>query len=107
MPFRGGRRSQLHDRPHARVIGERITPRGYGGLSAGQVLELRVWATSTALAHHTHQRLQAILCPELESWFDRHEREVPVVVALADRVVRLELVADADGARIYSPEVSA
>lgn len=71
----------------------------------GRMFQLRVWATSKALEHHTIQRLQPILCPELELWFDRHEREVPVLVALGDRVVRREQVSHADGARAYAPEV--
>ncbi|MBS1834777.1 MAG: undecaprenyl/decaprenyl-phosphate alpha-N-acetylglucosaminyl 1-phosphate transferase [Acidobacteria bacterium] len=77
------------------------------GRRTGRVLHLRVWATSTAFAHHTIQRLQAILCPELELWFDRHEREVPVPVALEDRVVQREQLPNADGARLYAPEVGA
>jgi UDP-GlcNAc:undecaprenyl-phosphate GlcNAc-1-phosphate transferase len=44
--------------------------------ATGRVLRLRVWVTSHGVAHHTIQRVQHILCPELERWFERHDARV-------------------------------
>lgn len=47
----------------------------------GRVLQLRVWVTPNGVSHHTVQRVQYMICQELERWFDVHDSVVAGVVA--------------------------
>jgi UDP-GlcNAc:undecaprenyl-phosphate GlcNAc-1-phosphate transferase len=40
----------------------------------GRVLQLRVWVTPKGVAHHSLQRVEHMICTELEAWFERFDR---------------------------------
>jgi UDP-GlcNAc:undecaprenyl-phosphate GlcNAc-1-phosphate transferase len=56
--------------------------------ATGQVLQLRVWSTSAGVAHHSIQRLESIIAPELERWYLRHDEQVVRQPGVEDPSVR-------------------
>ncbi len=59
-----------------------------------QLLQLRVWTTQTGLAHHSIQRLEAIIAPEIERWYDRVDRNTPSPANVDGAVAPPNLVND-------------